>query len=99
MQKVIEERAPASELARIAADSGMLSMWQSGLSRVLDGTTSLFEMVDNIAPPAATLPSAGQAEVDALVAQLLSKPAKAAPPSAASAPISGLPVLEASIEI
>jgi type IV pilus assembly protein PilB len=99
MQNAIAHRAPESELARIAAESGMLSMWQSGLSRVLDGTTSLFEMVDNVAPPVATLPTAGQAEVDALVAQLLSKPGTAAPAAAAQPPITGLPVLEPASEI
>jgi PleD family two-component response regulator len=99
MQNAIAHRAPESELSRIATDSGMLSMWQSGLSRVLDGTTSLFEMVDNIAPPVAALPTAGQAEVDALVAKLLSKPANATPAAAAQTPIAKLPVVEVSSDI
>jgi type II secretory ATPase GspE/PulE/Tfp pilus assembly ATPase PilB-like protein len=99
MQNAIAHRAPESELSRIATESGMLSMWQSGLSRVLDGTTSLFEMVDNIAPPVAALPTAGQAEVDALVAKLLSKPANATPAAATQTPIAKLPVVEVSSDI
>lgn len=53
----------------------MLSMWESGLDRVLNGVTSLYELLDNVAAPMIEgNPTETQSDVDALLAALLAQP-------------------------
>ena len=44
---VTAERA-SYELAEIAGEQGMLSMWQNGVSRVLEGEISFQELIRNV---------------------------------------------------
>ena len=75
IQRAIARRADLAELSDLAKQCGTLSMWESGLERVLDGTTSLHELLDNVpAPIEETEGSSEQADIDALLAQLLAKP-------------------------
>ena len=70
-------------MIQLARRSGMHTLWESGLQRVLEGLTSIQELAANVTPPlpAAVMP---QGDVDALLKQLLTK--KDAPDAAASAP-------------
>lgn len=81
VQRAIARRAAVTELTDLARECGMHSMWESGLERVLDGTTSLHELLDNVAAPFTEAdPAAAQADVDALLAELLQQPPPVAPP-------------------
>jgi type IV pilus assembly protein PilB len=84
MQHAIARGATVPELAELAGRNGMLTLWESGLERVLAGTTSLHELVDNVAAPAAQ-DSGAQSDVDAILAQLLGG-GKKEPVAAASRP-------------
>jgi CheY-like chemotaxis protein len=76
VQRAIARRADIGELREIARECGTISMWESGLERVLAGRTSLFELLDNVAAPVVDTPDVNpQADVDALLAQLLAQPA------------------------
>ena len=76
LQRAIARRADIGELGQLARECGTITMWESGLERVLDGVTSLYELLDNVAAPQSDVdPEEGaQADVDALLAQLLAKP-------------------------
>ncbi|HTK49191.1 MAG TPA: type II/IV secretion system protein [Gemmatimonadaceae bacterium] len=75
VQRAIARRADLGELRELARDCGTISMWESGLERVLAGRTSLFELLDNVAAPVVETPDVNpQADVDALLAQLLAQP-------------------------
>jgi type IV pilus assembly protein PilB len=75
LQRAIARRANLGELKEISRDCGTISMWESGLERVLSGETSLFELLDNVAAPIADTPDSNpQADVDELLAQLLAQP-------------------------
>ena len=75
IQRAISRRANLAELSELARDCGAITMWESGLERVLSGATSLFELLDNVAAPMSEAPDSNpQADVDALLAQLLAKP-------------------------
>ena len=73
LQRAIARRADVSELTDLARECGTISMWESGLDRVLAGVTSLYELLDNVAAPIVEA-DAAQADVDALLAQLLARP-------------------------
>ncbi len=88
MQHAIARGASVPELAELARGNGMLTLWESGLERVLAGTTSLHELVDNVAAPVAQ-DSGAQSDVDALLAQLLGGEKK--DPPAAAAPVAAVP--------
>ncbi|HYD55226.1 MAG TPA: ATPase, T2SS/T4P/T4SS family [Gemmatimonadaceae bacterium] len=92
IQRAIARHADVTELTQIARECGMHSMWDSGLERVLDGTTSLGELLDNVPAPLDDLAAPGglQADVDALLQQLLGD----ATMQAGSAPRPSLPSLE-----
>lgn len=80
IQRSIARRVDGSELADLAVQSGAVTMWESGLQRVLDGTTSLYELLDNVAAPLIDLQNdSSQADIDALLAQLLTTPAPRTP--------------------
>ncbi len=57
-------------MLQLARRSGMNSLWDTGMQRVLEGQTSIDELASNITPPlpVAVLP---QGDVDALLRQLL----------------------------
>jgi CheY-like chemotaxis protein len=75
IQRAIARRANLAELSELARECGAITMWESGLERVLSGATSLFELLDNVAAPMSEMPDSNpQADVDALLAQLLAKP-------------------------
>ncbi|MEO6528146.1 MAG: type II/IV secretion system protein [Gemmatimonadaceae bacterium] len=75
IQRAIARRANIGELRELSVECGTISMWDSGVDRVLSGKTSLFELLDNVAAPIVDTPDANpQADVDALLAQLLAKP-------------------------
>jgi CheY-like chemotaxis protein len=75
IQRATARRADLGELSELARQCGAITMWESGLERVLSGATSLFELLDNVAAPIDDAPDSNpQADVDALLAQLLAKP-------------------------
>jgi type II secretory ATPase GspE/PulE/Tfp pilus assembly ATPase PilB-like protein len=87
VQRAIARRADLAELREIARECGTISMWESGLERVLAGHTSLFELLDNVAAPIVDAPDVNpQADVDALLAQLLAQPVSHPPPARAQFP-------------
>jgi type IV pilus assembly protein PilB len=92
VQRAIARRADIGELREIARECGTISMWESGLERVLAGRTSLFELLDNVAAPVVDTPDVNpQADVDALLAQLLAQPVSH--PAPARAPFPDIPEL------
>ncbi|HEV7994042.1 MAG TPA: type II/IV secretion system protein [Gemmatimonadaceae bacterium] len=75
IQRAISRRADLGELSELARECGAITMWESGLDRVLSGATSLFELLDNVAAPIVDTPETNaQADVDALLAKLLAQP-------------------------
>lgn len=60
-----------ADITERAKEGGMLSLWDAGLARVLEGLTSLHELIDNIPAPIDTSDAVGQSNVDALLASLL----------------------------
>jgi type II secretory ATPase GspE/PulE/Tfp pilus assembly ATPase PilB-like protein/CheY-like chemotaxis protein len=85
--------ATPAELAQVAKENGMTTLWDSGLNRVLEGVTSLSELLDTVPPPPEEAGEAAQEDIDALLKQLLGtsnmKPeaATSAMPAAAAAPV------------
>jgi type II secretory ATPase GspE/PulE/Tfp pilus assembly ATPase PilB-like protein/CheY-like chemotaxis protein len=69
VQRAIARGVDGSELTSLAKRGGMRTLWEAGLDRVVTGTTSLHELLDNIAAPLVEFNSA-QADVDALVGEL-----------------------------
>ncbi len=81
-QRAIAQRAPVDELSAACRRAGMRSLWESGLSRVAAGVTTMHELLDNVAaPPAPATPAAApanpaegslrQEDIDALVQRML----------------------------
>ncbi len=81
-QRAIAQRAPMDQLTAACRRAGMRSLWESGLSRVAAGITTLHELLDNVpAPPAPVAPAAPpanpaegslrQEDIDALVQRML----------------------------
>ncbi|HEU4881451.1 MAG TPA: ATPase, T2SS/T4P/T4SS family [Longimicrobium sp.] len=85
MQRLIARQADYGDLARAAGEGGMLTLWEAGLERVLQGMTSLHELLDNVAAPLGAADASPQSDVDALLAQLLGGGAGA--PAATPAPV------------
>ncbi|WP_420126144.1 ATPase, T2SS/T4P/T4SS family [Longimicrobium sp.] len=79
MQRMIARGAEYAELARAAGEGGMMTLWQAGLERVLQGMTSLHELLDNVAAPLCAAEASSQSDVDTLLAQLLGAAAAPAP--------------------
>jgi type II secretory ATPase GspE/PulE/Tfp pilus assembly ATPase PilB-like protein/CheY-like chemotaxis protein len=81
----IARHADNGELARLARTAGAHSLWDSGLRHVVDGTTSLGELLDTVPPPAIADAGPQQEDIDALLSQLLdshtvpTQPSPAAP--------------------
>ena len=75
IQRAITRRANLAELKDLSQQCGTITMWESGLERVLSGATSLFELLDNVAAPINEADEINpQADVDALLNQLLAQP-------------------------
>ena len=74
MREAIARGATAADLAHVAREHGMRTLWDSGMSRVLEGVTSLAELLDTVAPPPEDGGAAPQEDIDALLAQLLGSP-------------------------
>jgi type II secretory ATPase GspE/PulE/Tfp pilus assembly ATPase PilB-like protein len=74
MREAIAGGATPDELAHVAREHGMRTLWDSGMSRVLEGVTSLAELLDTVAPPTEVGGAAPQEDIDALLAQLLGSP-------------------------
>ena len=53
MRTAIARGADRVELHDLAKRAGMIPLWDSGLRRVIEGTTSLPELLDNVPPPQA----------------------------------------------
>nr|MDQ3388870.1 type II/IV secretion system protein [Gemmatimonadota bacterium] len=70
VQHAVARRASVAELAELARQGGMTTLWESGLDRVVRGVTSLHELIDTVAAPRTRGPDS-QREVDALVTTLL----------------------------
>ena len=95
IQRAIARRADIGELLELARECGTITMWESGIDRVLAGRTSLFELLDNVAAPVRESPETNpQADVDALLAQLLAQPVSH--PAPAREPLPDIPVLSPS---
>ena len=63
-----------AEFAGVARAEGMTTIWDAGIRRVLDGVTSLAELLDHATPPATGESAAPQQDIDALLSQLLGSP-------------------------
>jgi CheY-like chemotaxis protein len=87
VQRAIARGADASELGELAARGGMHTLWESGIARVLAGTTSFHELIDSVVPPAPSEADApaGQDGVDAILARLQPGAPPAAPAAATAA--------------
>ena len=85
-RELMSRSADRAAMLQLAKRSGMSSLWDVGMQRVLDGLTSIEELASNVTPPipAAVMP---QDDIDALLKQLL--PSSAA---GATAPIAAEPV-------
>jgi type II secretory ATPase GspE/PulE/Tfp pilus assembly ATPase PilB-like protein/CheY-like chemotaxis protein len=81
LQRAIARRAEVEELERLAHAAGKATLWEAGIERVLNGVTSMHELLDNVSPPI-TGGGQSQAEIDALLLELM--PAR--PATAAGAP-------------
>ncbi len=88
LRSAIARRADRVELLELAKRGGMISMWEAGLRRVVDGLTALPEVLDNV-PSQMAEATAEQVDVDAVVASLLGRgPATVvAPPVSADAAV------------
>ena len=74
----------------------MNTLWDSGMNCVVEGTTTLGELLDHVPSPAENdNGAAAQQDIDALLAQLLGGPATAA---AAAAPAVAAPVAKPAVE-
>jgi type IV pilus assembly protein PilB len=67
--RAIAQEASLQQLVEAAVKGGMKSLWESGMDRVLAGTTSLHELVDNVAAPIVEA-AVDQSSIDDLLAKL-----------------------------
>ncbi len=82
VRSAIARRADRVELLELAKRGGMISMWEAGLRRVVEGLTALPEVLDNVPSPMAES-TAEQTDVDSIVARLLGRPLDSASPAKA----------------
>ena len=99
-QSAMAQHASVEELLAACRRMGMRSLWESGLSRVASGLTTVHELLDNVAaPPMPAAPAAPpanpaegslrQEDIDALVQKMLrdrEAAAAASPPPAPAEP-------------
>jgi Tfp pilus assembly pilus retraction ATPase PilT/CheY-like chemotaxis protein len=81
IQRAIARKANRSELEDLARQGGMHTLWGAGINRVLAGTTSLHELLDNVSAPT-TDAAASQTAIDQLLREM--RPKHKATGSAAS---------------
>jgi type II secretory ATPase GspE/PulE/Tfp pilus assembly ATPase PilB-like protein/CheY-like chemotaxis protein len=97
LRRAITRREPPEILTEQARREGMRSLWDSGIDLVLEGTSSLHELIDNVVAPAAggLVQEATQADVDALLRTLVPSrgPQGVTPPPARAAVPAGRRVL------
>jgi type II secretory ATPase GspE/PulE/Tfp pilus assembly ATPase PilB-like protein len=74
LHDAIARRAVAAELVHLVRKEGVSSLWESGIQHVLDGTTSLVEVLDAVAPPEPP------EDFDALLSEGLAQPRRVSPP-------------------
>ncbi len=68
-------RIAVTEVAQPAHAGSVATLWDSGLRHVLDGTTTLGELLDAVSPPRDRVSAAVQQDdIDALLSQLLGPP-------------------------
>lgn len=97
IRAAVGRAATSAELAHAAMDNGFGTLWEAGLSRVLEGVASLADLLDSVPPPLESGAEAPQEDIDALLAQLLGSPrmqpdaAAPAPAPTAAPPASGAP--------
>lgn len=88
-REMMARSADRQAMLQLARRSGMATLWEAGMQRVVDGLTSIEELASNVTPPLPA-PAMAQGDVDALLKQLLPTGAEAAPAAepapAASAP-------------
>ncbi len=77
LRSAIARRADRVELVELSKRAGMIPMFEAGLRRVIEGLTSLAELLDNVPTPMTDTP-AEQTDVDAVVARMLGRPAATA---------------------
>jgi type II secretory ATPase GspE/PulE/Tfp pilus assembly ATPase PilB-like protein len=87
MREAIARGATEAELAIVAREQGLRTLWDSGMSRVVEGMTSLAELLDTVASPTQNRDASPQEEIDALLAQLLGWHMQQVPPVAVTAPV------------
>ncbi|MBA3890087.1 MAG: Flp pilus assembly complex ATPase component TadA [Gemmatimonadaceae bacterium] len=56
VERAIASGAPAESVAAVARSGGMQSLWESGVARVIEGATTLDELLRVAEPPAAPTP-------------------------------------------
>jgi type II secretory ATPase GspE/PulE/Tfp pilus assembly ATPase PilB-like protein/CheY-like chemotaxis protein len=74
IRAAVARGATQAELALAAMDNGIGTLWNAGMTRVLEGVISLADLLDSVPPPAETGAEAPQEDIDALLAQLLGSP-------------------------
>jgi type II secretory ATPase GspE/PulE/Tfp pilus assembly ATPase PilB-like protein/CheY-like chemotaxis protein len=79
IQQAIARGGDMGEVAALARQGGMKGLWESGLEKVLAGTTSLHELIDNVVAPSEPGAPSAQSDIDKLLSQLVPARAKAAP--------------------
>jgi len=77
LRQAIARRAVATELLSVVRAGRVPTLWDSGIEHVLEGRTSLAELLDAVPPPESTAP---QADFDAMLSEALAKPPRSGPP-------------------
>ncbi|MEP6618769.1 MAG: ATPase, T2SS/T4P/T4SS family [bacterium] len=88
LRAAIARRADAPALAQLARECGIHNLWDSGMNCVVEGITSLSELLDHVVPPPQQVGegTVAQHDIDALLAQLLGGTLTATTVEAAPAP-------------
>jgi type II secretory ATPase GspE/PulE/Tfp pilus assembly ATPase PilB-like protein/CheY-like chemotaxis protein len=89
-QQLMSRTSQRMEFVQLARKHGMHTLWETGLDRVLQGLTSISELIANVTPP---IPEADlhQEDVDRLLADLMGgtpAPANPAPTAEAATTVS-----------
>jgi type II secretory ATPase GspE/PulE/Tfp pilus assembly ATPase PilB-like protein len=88
IRSAMSRHAALAEIAQLARECGMNTLWDSGMKFVVEGTTTLGELLDNVpAPVESDNGAAAQQDIDALLAQLLGSPDSQPTPSISAVPV------------
>jgi general secretion pathway protein E len=74
LRKGISRGVAPVELARLARRTAKTTLWLSGIDRVLEGVTTLAELLDTVPAPNVAGGATPQGDIDALLTQLLGEP-------------------------